>query len=65
MRPAGDITLDMEVLLEELVDDHELQMGEILALVKAWVEIHRPDAVEQYQDGSSPEYYYGFRSTYR
>lgn len=55
----GEITSDMELLLEELVDDHDLQKGEILALVQAWIDIHRPDAVEVYEDGSSPIYFYG------
>lgn len=59
MRRVGDITLDMEQLLEELIDDHDLQMGEVLALVKAWLEIHRPDCIETYLDNTHPVYYYG------
>ena len=59
LRPLGQVTLDLEVILEEMVDSHELQMGEILAIVKAWVEIHRPDALEIYEDGSNPFYFYG------
>ena len=61
MRPLGDITLDMEVLLNEIIDDHDLQLGEILALIKVWVEIHAPGAIEEYEDGSNPVYYYGHK----
>ena len=57
-RKVGDILLDMEPLFDELAD-HELQLGEILALTKAYYEIHRPDVIEEYIDGKKPEYYYG------
>lgn len=58
MRKLGKVLLDMEPLLDEMCD-HGLQMGDILALVKAHLEIHRPDCIEEYTDGDSPEYYYG------
>ena len=60
MRKVGDILLDMETLLDELVD-HELQMGEILVLQKAYLEIHQPSCIEQYEDGTSPVYKYGHK----
>lgn len=59
LRPLGSITSDLEKLLEELVDEHDLQTGEILALVYAWIQIHRPGANEEYLDGSSPVFKYG------
>lgn len=59
LRPVGKVLLDMEPLLEELTDDHELQRGEILGLILSWMDIHRPDCVEKYLDGSLPNYYYG------
>lgn len=58
MRKIGKVLLDLEPLLDEMVDQG-LQMGDILALVKAHLEIHRPDCIEEYTDGSNPEYYYG------
>ena len=58
MRKLGKVLLDLEPILDELAD-HELQMGDILALVKAHLEVHRPDCIEEYLDGSHPEYYYG------
>lgn len=59
IRPAGDITLDLETLLEELSFDHELQHGEVLALVHCWLEIHAPSQKEVYSDGKNPIFYYG------
>ena len=59
IRSMGKILLDLEPLLEEIVDDHELQRGEVLHLVEAWLRIHRPDCIEEYLDGSHPEFYYG------
>lgn len=59
IRPVGKTLLEIEALLEELVDIHELQHGEVLALIDRWLEIHRPDCREKYLDGSSPKSYYG------
>lgn len=59
LRPLGDITLDMELLIEELVDGHDLQWGEILGLTYSYLMIHYPNAREEYLDGSHPEFYYG------
>lgn len=60
IRKIGDVMLDMEPLLLEMVDS-ELQLGEILALVKAYVEIHARESIEEYEDGTSPVYYYGHK----
>lgn len=57
LRKLGDIMLDIEPYLEELVDTQDLQKGDILALVDYWVNIHRPGAIEQYMDGSNPIFY--------
>jgi hypothetical protein len=59
IRPAGDITLELEILLEELSFDHDLQHGEVLALVYCWLMIHAPDQREKYLDGKNPIFYYG------
>lgn len=61
MRRLGDITLDMEELLFEMIEEHDLQWGEVLALIKCWLEIHAPEAQEVYTDGDSPIFYYGPR----
>lgn len=60
MRKFGDILLDMEVLLDEMIDDHELQWGDILNLIHGHLQIHRLDAKEIYEeDDSSPVFQYG------
>ena len=58
-RKTGEILLDLEVLIDELVDGQELQWGDILNLVHGHLVVHRPDAQEQYVDGDSPVFYYG------
>lgn len=60
-RSLGKLLLEMEVLLDEMVDKHQLQMGDILALISSHLEIHRPDCIEEYLDGSHPIRYYGPR----
>lgn len=59
VRPLGQITADMELLLEEMTDEHELQHGEVLALVKMWLDVHAQHALEKYVSGGSPILYYG------
>jgi hypothetical protein len=94
MRKLGDITLDLEEsiaqidlelcdlssYLDELWEDHELQLGETLGLFRTWFDIHYVDcefkgllykfiveyitnkwndSLEEYEDGSSPVFYYG------
>ena len=43
----GDIMLELEPLLELMCDDHDLQRYEILGLISAWVDRHRPNNVEE------------------
>jgi hypothetical protein len=59
MRRLGDITQDLEDLVSEMVDDHDLQWGEILNIVHGYLVVHRPDAQEEYEEGDSPVFYYG------
>ncbi len=59
MKPLGDTLLKLEKVLDKMVDVHGLQFGDILNLVKGHLEVHRPDAQEIYEDGSSPVFYYG------
>jgi len=59
IRPLGDIVSDLESLVLEMVDDHDLQRGSMLAIVKDYIDVHCPGAIEQYEeDGSSPLYFY-------
>lgn len=60
LRPLGSITADLEPLILEMVDGHELQVGEILNLIHGYLQIHCPGAFEVYEaDGSSPILFYG------
>mgnify|MGYP003325391031 CR=1 FL=1 len=58
-RPLGKTLLDLEKIIDEMIDDHDLQWGDILNLVRGHLEIHRPDAQEEYVDGGNPVFYYG------
>lgn len=59
LRPAGDVLLDLEPLLFELVQDHSLQCGDVLALINVWIQTHYPAAIEEYTAGGSPQMFYG------
>ena len=59
IRPLGDITLDLEPLLNEMIEDHDLQWGEVLHLIHGYLVIHHPDAQEEYTKGGNPKFYYG------
>lgn len=58
IRKFGDILLDLEVLLDEMIDDHECQWGDILYLIYGHLMIHRKDAREEYEDDTNPEFTY-------
>lgn len=63
LRRLGDITQDLEPLILEMVEDHDMQAGEILSLVYGYLQIHAPASFEIYEeDLSRPIYYYGHRS---
>jgi hypothetical protein len=65
-RTTGDILLDMEPLLFELVIDQGIQKGELLSLFSVWVDIHYPAAVETYEiDESHPVFQYGHKSLFK
>lgn len=57
LRKVGDIMLDMEELLFELHEGHDMQHGEVLYLINGWQKIHTPLQVEEYEDGSHPVLY--------
>ena len=58
IRPIGDILLEMEPLILEMID-HKLQWGDILNLVRGYLEVHCPGAQEEYDEGGNPKFYYG------
>lgn len=60
LRPLGAITSELEPLLLEMTQLHEMQVHEVLGIVHAYLMVHCPGAFEEYEDGSgSPVFYYG------
>lgn len=59
IRPLGQIFLDLEVLIDEAIEDHELQWGDLIWWLFGHLRIHRPDAQEEYLDGTHPVLKYG------
>jgi hypothetical protein len=59
LRPLGQITTQMEPLLQELVIQHQLQKHEIIGLVSSYLQAHLPGCNEEYEDGTSSVVYVG------
>lgn len=64
LRPLGDILLDLESLTDEAIDSHGMQWGDLLHWLYGHLMIHRPDAREEYLDGTHPEFNYGSETIY-
>ena len=58
-RKLGDMLLDLEVIIDEMIDSQDLQHGDVLGLIYTHLLVHRPDAREEYLDGTHPEFKYG------
>lgn len=59
VRPLGEILLDLEPLIQEMTDVHDLQWGDVLNLIYGYLEVHCPASCEEYTTGGSPVFYYG------
>ena len=59
LRPLGHTLLDLEKLLLEMTVDHDLQWGDVLNIVRGYLEVHVPGAQEKYIAGGNPVFYYG------
>ena len=59
LRPMGSTLLDLETILIEMTADHDMQWGDVLNLVRGYLEVHCPAAREEYEDGGHPDFYYG------
>lgn len=58
----GDILLDVEKILNEVIDDHGLQEVDILYLIYGHIRSHRMDCVPVYEiDDSNPVLKYGHK----
>lgn len=51
----GDLLLQLESILETMIDEHDVQRYDVLGAVDYWIRVHRPEAIEEYEDGSIPE----------
>lgn len=59
LRSLGSILLDIEPLVLEMTDGHDLEHGDILNLIRGYLEVHCPGSREQYVGGGQPTFYYG------
>lgn len=59
LRPMGKILLDLEPLILEMVEGHDLQWADVLGLVHSYLQVHCAGAQEQYEEGGHPEFKYG------
>ncbi len=61
MRALGDIISDIEITMSELVEDHDMQRGDILALMSNYINVHYPESIEEYEDNTNPIFVYGHK----
>lgn len=61
VRSLGNITADMEPLIEEMCVAHDMQWAEVMACIYAHLMVHHPASREEYTSGGHPEFYYGPR----
>ncbi len=60
LQPFGDVTGELESVLEKMCHDHDMQHGEILYHVYGWLNIHFPEGKEIYSDPTlEVEFHYG------
>lgn len=58
LRPLGDALLDIEPHLFEMCVDHDLQHGDVLYLIKGWLEVHYPKGKERFIDRKDDIFFY-------
>lgn len=54
LRPLGDILLDMEPLIQEIMDTHNLQNPDFIGLMDYYLRVHYPEMEPVYEDNTSP-----------
>jgi hypothetical protein len=65
MKRMGDVMFDIEeVIGKQMIEKHDLQKGEALSLINDYIDVHYPGAIEEYQDGTNPIYFYGPLETF-
>lgn len=64
MKTMGDVMFDVEALLDDMITKHDLQRHEILALIDHHIIVHHPGAIEEYENGTTPIYFYGPKESF-
>ena len=59
LRPMGEILLELEPLILEMVYNQGLQNGDIYGILNKYLEVHCPSSLETYDNGEHPILYYG------
>jgi hypothetical protein len=59
IQPLGDIMHELEDVISKMIEQHDLQHGEVLSLVNGYLDVHYPDSKEEYTAGGHPVFYYG------
>lgn len=55
----GDVMHDVEAVVTKMIGEHDMQKGEVMALFSRYIDIHFPDAIEKFEDGTLPFEFYG------
>lgn len=58
----GDVMHEFEAVMDKMVGMHDLQCGEVLDLAYGYLIRHYPGCVEEYTDGTNPEYTWPLRA---
>ncbi len=58
LRPLGQIFLDMEPYIQEMMDGHDLQHGDFIGLMNDYLLRHYPYRIEEYLNGTVPQLHY-------
>lgn len=59
LRPLGEILLDLEPIIDEMIEGHDLQFGDVLGIVLLHLQVHHRGAQEEYDEGGHPQFFYG------
>lgn len=62
IRPLGEILLEIEPFLIEMIEDHDLQWSDCHGILNGYLMAHFPFAREEYEDGTKSVYYVGHES---
>ena len=65
MKTINELMFEIEQTVSDMIYKQDMQKGEVLALVEQYINVHHPEAIEEYsQDGTNPIYFYGPLETF-